>query len=259
MWRNSITFLLFFSCVLVLMAVIRILQGQDYTEPFDASTIDALSTPSSAYRGMAEDEIDVARKPFLEFNDRFFLNTLTSAQSTNKVDDSTWTTVVVQSKNDDTQQQRVSQLVENILNRALHPNDPNLFHVVRFELESVKQSPDKKLWTVKASMILHRTGKSYGAALTTRTLHDMTANSSSLLSFELKGFVFEDKMDPEGDVVAKNFYGEDDQVASVDMLQMRILPNKKDQERLVCKQLKDMKATRGVDYALSSEKMNCDG
>lgn len=248
MWRNFIIFLLFFSCVLALVAVTRRLE---------AFTIDDNSMPAIAYRYMGDDDLEVARKPFLEFNDRFFLNTLTTAKSTNAIDEKGWI-LVPTSEITDTQKKGVCDYIEGTLNRALHPNDPNLFHVVQFEAESLKHSQDKKLWTIQSRVLVHRTGKAYGASLALHTLHDVPNAQTSLVGFKMIGFVFEDKV--SDDVRPGNYYGEDDDVASVDMLSMRILANKSEQDKLVCKQLRDMKATRGVDYtSLFSEKMNCDG
>lgn len=233
--------------IFVLCVVLMIMVSQK--EHFQ----DIRSVAPSAYKQIGEDELEVARKPYLEFNDRFFLNALIDGKSTEVVQDANWQIVTLNKSLESSGKERASQKIETILNSALHPNDPQLFHVVDITIQQVKQSPSANAYIMKSDMIVHRTGKAYAASLSVTTYHDMDKTYNALINFELKGFVFEDKL---GQVRAQNWW--EDNVASLD--NQTIMINKEDQEKLLCAQLKSIKEYRGLDYtSLSSEKINCDG
>jgi hypothetical protein len=169
------------------------------------------------------------------------------------VQDANWTKINLNKSLEASGRERASQKIEAILNSALHPNDPELFHVVEMTINEIKQSPDGNAYVMTSDMLVHRTGKAYSASLAIKTYHDTKKTYNALISFELKGFVFEDKL---GQVKAQNWW--QDNNASLD--HQTIMINKEDQEKLLCAQLRSIKEYRGLDYtSLSSEKINCEG
>lgn len=243
MIRNLCIFLIFVLCVVLMVMVAQKEHFQD----------DVRSVSPNAYKTMGEDDVDVARKPYLEFNDRFFLNALIDGKSTEVVQDANWKKINLDKSLEASGRERASQKIETILNSSLHPNDPELFHVVEMTINEIKQSPDGNAYVMTSDMLVHRIGKAYAASLSIKTYHDTKRTYNALINFELKGFIFEDKL---GQVKAQNWW--QDNNASLD--NQTIMINKEDQEKLLCAQLRSIKEYRGLDYtSLSAEKMNCEG
>ena len=236
----QLLFLIFLLCVVIAVSIIHSskMQQEHYFAP---EYEDMISVPTSAYSTLSDDDRANKKRYFLEFNDRFFHQTLISALSSQKTDYSDWK---VSTDFDAANVKfRVSQHIEGVLNRALPSTEPNLFTVVSNNIQSVVKSEDNGLYVVKAKLLMHRTQKLYGISLETTTLHDRVNYTSVLLEYKILGFVFEDKMD---DVMPANYHM-DNQLAYEDISKSSIIKDHDYEQRVQCKYFSDLKKFRGLD------------
>jgi len=203
---------------------------------------DLLVTPGIAY-----DEINPEnsnRRYYIESNVRFFKSALDAAVSNKHVDISEYQ----ETKSNDDIKIKVSAFIEKLFNKHLPVGDPNIFNVVSIEIEHVHKKDVN--FVVKAKSLIHRENKIYGLLLHTRSYHDM--NSSSLLSYDIKGFIFEDKI--YGNVLPSNLHT-DTNLAYDHIMMDKILQSKELEQETYCKYLKDLKIYNNIEVP---EALECD-
>lgn len=231
------TILIFLLSVVIIVCVIKTLQIRESYAP---DYQDMISVPTSAYSTISDDDISYQKRYFLEFNDRFFHNAMIDALTSQKQDYSSWKPITTYDA--DTVKFRVSEHIQGILNREMQGTDPNLFHVVKFDIKEVLASPDGMEYVVKASELIHRNQKLYGVSLETVTLHNKKTFDTVLLKYELLGFVFEDKID---DVMPAN-YNQASELAYEDINKTNIIKDSDYEKRVKCKYFSDLKKYRGL-------------
>ena len=229
----------FLLCIVIGLSVLHAVKVQEHY--FSPEYSDMLSVPASAYSSLSDDDTTYEKRYFLEFNDRFFHQTLLSALSSQKTDYSDWQ----ESKGYDKEnvRYRVSQHIEDILNRALPSWESDLFTVVKNDVQRVYKSDDNGLYVVKSKLLMHRNQKLYGVSLETTTLHDRVNYTSVLLEYKINGFVFEDKLD---DVMPAN-YETDSQLAYENVSNDKIIKDAEYEKRVQCKYFSDLRKFRGLD------------
>lgn len=195
---------------------------------------DFLVTPGVAYDNINPENTN--HRYYIEFNDRFFKTALDAAMSEKQVDITKYQEI---KSNDDTKR-KVSAFIEKVFNRYLPVGDPNIFNVVSIDIEHVHKKETQ--FVVEAKSLIHRENKIYGLLLHTRSYHDM--NSSSLLNYDMKGFIFEDKI--YGNVLPSNLHT-DTNLAYDQIMMDKIMQSKEFEQETYCKYLKDLKIYNNME------------
>jgi len=235
----QLTIVILLLCVVIGVSILYAMRVQEHY--FAPEYNDMLTVPTSAYSSLSDDNTTYEKRYFLEFNDRFFHQTLLSALSSQKTDYSDW-----QESKDYHKENvkfRVGQHIEGVLNRALPSWESDLFTVVKNDIHHVYKSHDNGLYVVKSKLLMHRNQKLYGVSLETTTLHDRVNYTSVLLEYKIIGFVFEDKLD---DVMPANYHTESE-LAYEDVSKHKIIKDPEYEKRVQCKYFSDLKKFRGLD------------
>lgn len=242
--------ILIFLCIaLILFCFHRFNQMQerflDYT--------DYITVPSFAYESMAG-EGEGAKKYYMEFNDRFFLNALNkNADANMHIDVSSFEPTSLPKSKVQQLEESVSALLARVLNAELDSNDTQLFNTLNTRISTVKKNGDS--YVVEAKSVVHRLNKAYGVTIDTTCLY--TESKMHLLAYNLQGFVFEDKL--YGDVLPSNLITIDDLIYE-NIMKEKIMQSKEYENKMVCKYLSDLKKFRNIDaQSLTDSNTNCDG
>lgn len=248
------------SHIILLLSIIAIAsvlylqsrQGQQRQEGYAPEYQDMLSVPTSAYSTLSDNDISYQKRYYLEFNDRFFHDALLDALSTQKIDTSGWKDTV---KYDASSIKfKVNAFIEGVLNHELQGTDPNLFSVVKNDILSMINSPDKKEYVVRSKVLIHRNQKLYGVLLEIKTLHNADTSRTSLIEYNLNGFVFEDKIH---DNIMPSNYDETNELEFEDINNAKIIKDETYEKTVACKYYKDLKKYRGLDVDNSDPKFKC--
>jgi hypothetical protein len=215
---------------------------------------DYISLPTSSYEVISNiqgDEDDTKKILFVEFNDRFFINALNKHIHKMDIEEVKEFTPYKGKANDI--EDKISFFINDILNKELPPSDNLLFNTVSIKLNEVLEK--QQSYIVHSTSLIHRLGKAYGLTLNAVTYH--TAQKAYLLSYEIIGFVFEDKV--YGDVLPSNLVTDPYQSLE-DSMKQRIIHDKQYEKETLCKYIQDLKKFRNIDYTSLSEKnIDCDG
>jgi hypothetical protein len=219
--------------------------GEKYIDYYDYITI-----PSSSYDIIADTD---NKKYFVEFNDRFFIDTFNKHVSNVSISDETFRDININVVTMEDIQNKTAAYIEGILNEELEMDETNLFFVVEKKLLSVKY--DDSSYIVQMKSLIHRNGKAYGITLVSTTLHNPI--ETQLIKYDILGFVFEDKL--YGNVLPSNLMTVEN-LQYEDIMKDKIIIDKESETKTLCKYLKDMKKFRNIDYtSFTGSNTNCDG
>ena len=242
--------------------------SEEFVSPLDADSdyYDLLSLPTRSYEMLGVTPDPTTVKPFfLEFNDNFFIDSLTKCTYTPSLLESTIINELIQNTPNKIPRASqttfipimasISKTIEGCMNTNLNKigdSVDTLFSVTDIILHDVRQKDDIALTNSKC--VVHRLGKSYGASILVTTFH--FDGKTSIIDVQLEGFLFEDRI--YGSTVPANLVTTE--YALYRNLDTTILKDKKHEQETLCKYLQDLKKYRGIDYAsLSDSKIVCDG
>jgi hypothetical protein len=176
----------------------------------------------------------------IEMNDRFFLDTLSKASVPSLLDG------MVPEKKDKKQPggliERTNALLVGVLNQALPSGESKIFAAAYSRI--VKATPyEDNRWLIESEHIIHRDGKVYGASLSAKTLHNQ--DSTDLVSFDLKGFVLDDRIDSYEPSNLASWEGGNPSF----MQDKTFMKDPKYEHEYICKYIADLEKFRGIKTA----------
>lgn len=213
--------------------------------------LEYITTPTTAYGNPKE---DIGSRYFTEFGDKAIKGHL-DKNVYNQAFDMSGFVEVEKARIAMDAETKTAAVIEKVMNRMLEADDPYLFSAVKTRVDRVWEGGT--VFVADSVVLLHRIGKMYGILLKARTYHGMAgtydADGAGLISYELAGFVYEDRV--YGEALPSNLFTEKQAPTSTPM--DKIIMSKEYEQAAVCKYLEDLKKYRGIDYSLSAEKMAC--
>lgn len=206
------------------------------TKQCEAFTVAGLlSVPTSFYE-QGTSKMPSTHYAF-EFNDRFFLDALTSVvQKTNLKGMPTQ----ISKKMGEKVQMRTRQLLIDTLNQKLGSGEVFLFNTVFDQITNVEVVQDPLVFKVRTEHILYRDTKVYGVGLWLESLHDPTSSKVTITDFGIMGYVFEDRLN---NIVPSNLLPD----TSVDPKESRkIMHDPKYEQAELCQRYRDIKKYKGI-------------
>lgn len=228
MWLFGIIVIAILWIILFMLTV-----GVKHCEAFTVTGL--LSVPTSFY-DQATNEMPSTHYAY-EFNDRFFLDALTSVvEKTTLKGESTQ----ISKKMGEKIQKRTTQLLLDTLNQKLGSTEVFLFNSVFEQITNVEVVQDPFVFKVRTEHILYRDTKVYGVGIWLESLHDPTSNKVTITDFGIMGYVFEDRLN---NIVPSNLLTD----TSVDPKENRkIMRDPKYEREVLCQTYRDIKKYKGM-------------
>ena len=176
----------------------------------------------------------------IEMNDRFFMDTLKKASEPSALDG------IVPAKT--TQKipgglsDRANALLVSSLNQALPSGESKIFAVAYSRIVNATPYEDN-MWLIESEHVIHRDGKVYGAGLSAKTLHSQ--NNTKLISFDLKGFILDDRIDSYQPSNIALWDGNNQSF----MQDKTFMKDPKYERDYICKYIADLEKFRGIKTA----------
>jgi hypothetical protein len=208
-------------------------------ETFSTNATGLLSVPTSFYE-QGTDRMPANQYSY-EFNDRFFLDALSSMviaqEKTNVPDQPTQISSAMAAK----LLKRTSTFLVDVLNRRLTSNEVFLFNPIMNQITHASVIiSDPLMFKIRTEHIVYRDTKLYGVGLWLETLHDPNKSNIKLTDFGLMGYVFEDRMT---NVVPSNVL---ENVPENYKRENKILKDPKYEKAILCQYYRDLKKYKGI-------------